>query len=456
MRLAVNINIPIAMPVLTQHSLGRHWTMNKLRELMTWQYWIFGINLLLILVTAVFPYVPDGFLKWGILNRLNLAGEMNLAVWWSGGLLLQCGIDAFQLSHWDVDSRRAWMIIAVIFSLLSFDEIGSIHERIGNLTVGSTAYLIIALVAGSALLFASWILWKNKQDRKGLVLLLVGIAMLASAAPNEYLEHVLVWPGYLAGPRIAFEEGLEVSGILVCLMGIARFQPADKSRGSIVGFIPGFNHLPHIKKVLWIGFVLHIGIAWITAHYIDIGYRGNPAIWYLMAAFYLLALSYFLKWKNGSLFIVHLLVSGYCMALSTGTMYFILPNSDSRFQNVWLFDINVRHSIQLIFVFTLYLLLMRKITWRILIQFCAMAIALGSIWYLDDQFTVYAVLGFFSLMTAILFLPGEKDFIDQKPTSPSIIFGNQKFLHKFVHIEKHGSLVPRSNHDIKRKKPRIK
>src|SRR5688500_6684607 len=109
----------------------------------------FAINLLLILATAILLYMVSSSLTWNVFNRLNLGAKVNLAVWWSGSLMLLGGIIAYELSHWDVDARSAWVILAILFSLLSLDEIGSIHERVRDLTLGLSVYILIALLAGS-------------------------------------------------------------------------------------------------------------------------------------------------------------------------------------------------------------------------------------------------------------------------------------------------------------------
>ena len=377
---------------------------------MNWQVLVFAINLFLILVTAILPYMGNSFLKWGVLNRLNLGTEMNLAVWWSGSLMLLVGIIAYELSNWDIYSRSAWVILAILFSLLSLDEIGSIHERVGNLIVGLAAYLMIALLAGSALILASWILWKNKRDRYGLMLLLSGIAFLVSAAPNEYIEHHVLWPDYLLGPRTAFEEGLEISGALLCLIGITRYRTTDQlGRIGLVSLF-AIGSSTSAKKILLAGFVLHIGIAWISAYYIEIGPRGDPAVWYFMAIFNFLAVTFFLKAKKKPLtYFTHLLAAGYFMALSAGSMYSIHQTPTSIFHQLGPFgNPNILMGFQLLIAVVVYFLLIGGFSWRGLFLFFTVALALGASLYLDHQFVTYIASGFFALVTAILFLQPAK------------------------------------------------
>lgn len=385
--------------------------MITLHKKMGWPSWVFAINLFLILVTAILPYMRSSSLKWSVFNRLNLANEMNLAVWWSASLILLVAIIAYELSKWDVDSRSAWVILAILFCLLSLDEIGSIHERVGNLALGQPAYILTAVLAGSALSVASWILWKKKSDRSGLVLLLTGIALLVSAVPNEYLEHHVSWPNYLQGPRSAFEEGLEISGALVCLIGIARYRTVDQLRRMRPESLSAIGLPTSTKKILWAGFVLHIEIAWISTHSIEIAHRGNPAIWYFMAIFYFLAFTYFLKAreKQPSTNFTHLLTSGNFLALSAGSVYSIYQTSTSIFDQLGpLANPNILLGFQLLIALVVYFLLMRGFSWKGLFPFFTVALALGASLYLNNQFVTYVASGYFALITASLFLQSAK------------------------------------------------
>lgn len=305
----------------------------------------------------------------------------------------------------DSASKAAWIAIAFLFSFLSFDEIGSIHERVGNLVIGREAYLATALLAGMILTFATFVLWKNNTNRRTLVLLLVGIALLASAAPNEYLEHHIHWPEYLIGPRIAFEEGLELSGVLLCLIGITSYQPAYPAQEVDRARIWKRGRSTGLQKVLLVGLVFHIGMAWMAVHAIEIGFRGNPAVWYFMAVFYFLAWFFLLQARTER---YYLLISGYFTVLSTSSMYFILPVPASFLLRLGIFgNPSILLMCHLLIAFLLYFLIVRNLTWRVFLQFAGMSAMLVGSWYANNQFITYVVAGLFSLSTARLFLPKE-------------------------------------------------
>ncbi len=322
-----------------------------------------------------------------------------------GSLLLLCGIFAYLLSTRDHDSKYAWYIFSIIFTFFSFDELGSIHERVGNLDFGLHLYVITGLILGFGVLFSLKTLLKNKQDKRGVLLLLIGLALIVSAAPNEYLEHRINWPYSLIGPRLAFEEGLELIGTFICLLGITRYISITKIKGIEEKRIARSDDISKIIKVIAIGFVFNFVVAWITTNYIVIGPRGNPATWFFMAVFFLLAIYYFLKAVNDRL-LVHLLAGGYFMSLSGASIYFLHPLNTSVLHNYWLLaNPIVVLACQLGFLTIFYLLLKGKLNWRDTAKFASVVIALGLSWYIKDQFFHYVTFSFFSLMVAIQLLP---------------------------------------------------
>jgi hypothetical protein len=387
--------------------------MNILRRMLDWRLVIIGINLFFIIMTGIFPYIRNDFLKWNVVNHFNLMGEMTLAAWWSGSLMLICAVLAYQISSRDNESRYAWIIIALVFSILSFDEIASIHERARNFTEGSVALLIAALIGGFGYIYACWILWRDKFNKRGAILLLLGMAVLGLAVPNEYFEHRINWPYYLIGPRAAFEEGLEVSGVLICLMGITRYQPITRVKGSLFELTLNPDRLSRWITIVTFGFMIHVIISWIVVGYITIDFRGNPAAWYFMVLFFVLAFIYggkiiderpFLRYQYTFLAI-------YFMALSVGSMYFILPRFNSKLHDLWLMaNSNVFLGIQLLFMVFIFVFLERRLAYTVTIKFFIIALALVLGWYMENQFVSYVVSGFFALMATSLFIP-RKDVV---------------------------------------------
>jgi hypothetical protein len=298
---------------------------------------LWWVTLLLVAVTVMFPHLGEsGYMrdagepfKWRVLYHFNLAVEMNGAAWWSSLLLLLNSLMAYQRWARRDPASGAWMILAVAFALLSLDEIGSLHEFAGNLPIGNVSILVLnaplagaALLGGAAYGYACWRLWRSGFPLREVGLLLVGAGLLGSAVINEYFEHHLSWPGYLVGARSGFEEGLEVLGMLVCLGVIADLRSDDGDGVSRARTL--WLRLESGRALgLLVGapFLLHLAVSWLAVRHMNIGPRGNPAVWYPMAMFVVLALAF--GWKatqrpSGS---AHWLLATFFLASSVGVVY---------------------------------------------------------------------------------------------------------------------------------------
>jgi hypothetical protein len=373
-----------------------------------WPRCIFGINLFFVFATAMFPYVHDSAFKWNVVNHFNLAAEMNLGAWWSSSLLLLCAIIAYQLSAQYSELRGAWLVLALIFTVLSFDEFGSVHERASNTSSGTLALLVAGILFGIGTIWSGSRLWRHKQDRRALIELIVGMALLASAAPNEWLEHRLNWPYYAQGVRVATEEGLEITGMLISLHGLTRYRLTPSSRPSLAEIGLDTGLAVRLKEVMVFVFLLHLGTAWIVDRYISLDYRGNPAVWYVMAALLIVALAH--GWKSitgppsGS--IAGMVLFGYFLTLSAGSAYFVLPRSNSKLHDLWLLsDPNILLECQVVVLVLLYVFAWKRISVTTILVFVTMALVLALSWFLAHQSMVYAVSGLFALTVAWLFLP---------------------------------------------------
>jgi hypothetical protein len=206
-------------------------------------------NFLLLLATAVINIAPlpiNHLLKL-IRYQFDLSSENNAAVWYSSALLFICSMLA--LVCFCIDSRRfkhgsphllnyGWIVFAGCFGLLSFDELGSIHEHIGNSLgfsdVGNTMiggdnsgwilfYILVAMV-GFFMLFFSVVRLRNAPG--SLVLLIVGLLFYLSNPFQESFEissmnasnDVSQWQRPLH--LLIIEEGTEIYGSLCFIVSI--------------------------------------------------------------------------------------------------------------------------------------------------------------------------------------------------------------------------------------------
>jgi hypothetical protein len=115
-------------------------------------YLFFTLNILFLLGTAfIYTIYADQVNKRQmlrdetvglIIDELNLGNENNLAAWYSSMLLLSVGLIAvvcYRVENLKIQRHKifatGWLVIATFFILLSFDELGSLHENAGQLTL---------------------------------------------------------------------------------------------------------------------------------------------------------------------------------------------------------------------------------------------------------------------------------------------------------------------------------
>src|SRR5690606_27659499 len=159
-----------------------------------------------------------------LLFWLGLAGENNVGAWWSGMLLLLAA--AFALDGWSqpnagTGERRGWLALAAALLILSFDEVGSLHEFLVNAGLRYLALLAIPL-----LVLGSYALLQLVRAGKGPrtpALVLLSFALLGTVPLQEYLQHSREWSSSLTyGLRGAVEEGIELAAILLLVAAASR------------------------------------------------------------------------------------------------------------------------------------------------------------------------------------------------------------------------------------------
>jgi hypothetical protein len=262
-----------------------------------WWNWIVLIDVILITITIVHaylvPYPGDS------LNIFNLAGEMNFAAWWSSILLLTLGMLAYEAYCTKRDgANRAWLVLACIWCGLSWDEIGSLHERVA-ITLGWSAFIPFIFIGGCAALYAFWTLYRDPATRKGAIFIFVGIVVMSSAFGYEFVERVIEWPYWFIGLRVGAEEGTELLGMLLSLWGVVSLREGKRWPTPISRIIPNPHLMKKLAFILSCGFVLHIVTSIVEEQFVpDMGSRGNPAVWYPVILFSILF--YAALWKSWS------------------------------------------------------------------------------------------------------------------------------------------------------------
>ncbi len=194
-----------------------------------------------------------------VLFQLNLALENVAATWYASMLLLTTAVMAgicFLADRQEGTGRRqrffsyGWLVFCGVFALLSFDEMGSVHEYFGKDAYNEQAdgftryaglvvlYTGIALVAGFMVAFG---LVHLRRVPWSFVLVGAGVLLFLS---NPFQEH-FEWGFYQRGASrpvllLLLEEGSELFGTLCFLAAtvayaahVTRNQPALPGRPAI-------------------------------------------------------------------------------------------------------------------------------------------------------------------------------------------------------------------------------
>lgn len=242
-----------------------------------------AISLLLLLATAAdIAFDPAGLLGY-VLAKLNLKLENNFAATWSGMLLALTSVHAFDGYARErvrsPASARGWALIALVLLALSADEIGSLHERVGLLGIGSWWPLLpFALVLGGMLAYALILLWREPGNRRTVGQLLLGFVVVASAALHEFVEHrIELTTAGAEAFRAVLEEGSELCGVLI-LLRVTMRNTAGIAAHCTVGDA-AFAAVRELRLlVAGCALILAPFLAYLTAALTD-HHRGHPADW---------------------------------------------------------------------------------------------------------------------------------------------------------------------------------
>ncbi|HVL70045.1 MAG TPA: hypothetical protein VM364_22490 [Vicinamibacterales bacterium] len=245
-----------------------------------------------------------------VLVQGHLATENVIAAWYSSMLmLLTAAAAAFAFA---ADRRRGagalrfgWLLFAAVFMLLSLDEIGSFHERVGMLTgtaisqraVGWVYLLGLPIVAvGLFMLTFGWM--HVRRVPAAFWLLAAGVGMFLLNPVLEVFEMALIhgagatpgtWQRHVHDVLLVLEEGgLELFGILCFLAAALTYVSATSGAAS--------EWRLDEQRALWLTrgsvVVLLAGIwatGWLVTR-LPPGDTGIPQHWFPAAALLALAL----------------------------------------------------------------------------------------------------------------------------------------------------------------------
>ena len=178
-------------------------------------------------------FVAFGRHKSLLFQVFNLDREANVPSWYAGTQLFLIAIGYLVLGSRLIPDRRKvavlrplWILMGVGFTLLSADEVGALHERMGHalkhmkvfsfryLDQWMVLYLLIAVCI--ALIFSKQLLRVWKEWRFEVLLFLLGFAVLASGAfVAEIAQISRRWVGTRHLLQIGVEEWLELVGATI-------------------------------------------------------------------------------------------------------------------------------------------------------------------------------------------------------------------------------------------------
>ena len=303
------------------------------------RWWVIPlvINILLLSCTVGWSFIPKDtgqeYLK--IVNYLvanmSLRGEMTLAAWWSGTLMFATGLACYEnaggSSEWTVAS---WSFLAIVFVGFAVDEMASIHERL----LGNWSVIIALVLAGGIGVFAA--LWTlSRRDGMGLTVFLfaLGIGLMASAAPQEYLEHSITWkelpqPKILWNLRLGMEEGSEIFGALLCLIGAVNHRREADKYERLASSIPNPLNMSGLLYVAITSFFLHVAVTVAIFGRVEIGQRGDPFVVYPTLLFMVAFATKLRRGKNRDSVLIRYLERLTFVATSIFTFYFLSVSTD--------------------------------------------------------------------------------------------------------------------------------
>ena len=230
-------------------------------------------------------------------TQVNLATENVIASWYSSMLLLLASLMAGLCFGVDRASGRkklagGWLIVSALFLLLSFDEMGSLHERIGMLSFlnssgeGALGWVtVLAIPIAVVTIYLAAFGWKRMRAVPHALLLFgMSLALLAANPLMELMEmqHLLEESesSLRAHDRwILAEEGAELFSFMLFSLSMTLYiSSLNRASGGLRLVIPS-PVLRLIGIMLSLGAVVTLFAAGLVNTYMAEGDIGQPANW---------------------------------------------------------------------------------------------------------------------------------------------------------------------------------
>ena len=273
------------------------------------QIWFFSIlaGCLFLMLTTFFNDQINARSIYFVKQQFNLAVENNFASWWSGTLLLLIALHAFDGYFLKITTvpleARGWGAMALIFAILSMDEIGSIHERASQLVhLGGVWWSLLpfAIVVLCLLFYGFYALYKAKVSYYRLLLIVCGFGLFGSVVLQEFIEHRIVWEPWMKPIRSTIEEGSELMAMLLllkaCMPNTRGIFSGSPGTGPVFEIASSLRKYLFALSIIALPVYVYVSVLWSDSQRIH--YQGHPADWLAAGLFFLAALSasrHFLK-----------------------------------------------------------------------------------------------------------------------------------------------------------------
>ena len=350
---------------------------SKSMRFFPWWGWLLTINLSLVIITVVHHKLILTDSIHFYLRQFDLAIEMNFAAWWSGVLLLGLGLLAYEIFSNEQRADLTWLMLAIAFTALSIDEIGSIHERIEDWLPESwlpvvDPYWPVAILGMLLIPYPLVQLFRKAATRKTALMLLIGFLLLSSIAIQERLEGVVDWGDWWS-LRMGLEEGTELLGMSCCYCGLVNHTWQGQKAKSLRGVLPNPLRMKRFLTLVSGGLIVHLG-AWAMRLWQETtdatsrtSFSEHTLVWYPLALSIALGLAAFWQYRGftGELFgrkrdLIWLALSVYAIAYSAVIPYVIPLTTDKAdaFLSAYVYPF---YLLQLLIVTVLFFLLRSRL-----------------------------------------------------------------------------------------------
>lgn len=249
---------------------------------------------------AIYHDLPDAWIHRR--GSFRMIFEMNYPTWWTGIILFAAAMLFYELVYCrDRAFRLACCLLAILIAGLSFDEIASIHERVGQLSedmIGNPWVGLLPFGLGGivVLVYGLQAIAGMDGGKRAIAYVIAGFLTFAFVAFQEYLEHL---PGFRKSMQRTvgltnawfrvFEEVTEMIGAMLVLVGAALARNRGAFNGRLGFILARPSNIPGLKMVLLVGLIVHCIIAfYFLPDALELRDQGNPAGWYPSVVFFIL------------------------------------------------------------------------------------------------------------------------------------------------------------------------